>query len=291
MSPYIKEYHFHTYYFQNNEQSRVDAQHLYDLVKDLEFTAVPSKFNEAPIGPHPIGSFETWVPQESFAEAYSWFLMNRGGLSILVHPLTKDEVDDHTNRDIWMGPSIPLNVARLEKHLPEVPAQYPELRLGYSKKPWHNVPKPTLAADIVVFAKSSDSDTDNIILIQRKYEPFKGCWALPGGHVNKDEPLEAAARRELEEETGIAMEKLSQFYTFGDPGRDPRGWTVSVGFMGKLDHVPKLEAGDDAELAQWFSIDSLPDLAFDHVNIIKKAQLYKFRRNLISLVQRFCPPT
>lgn len=274
MAPIIKEYHFHTYYFQCNDESKEKALNLYNLIKDLTaFIAIPHKFNEEPVGPHPIGSFETWVPQESFAEAYSWFLLNRGDLSILIHPLTRDEIEDHTVRAVWMGDSLPLDGSPLSELLPEIPAQYPDLELGYSKKPWHDVPKPTLAADIVLFVRNGSDNDEKVLLIQRKYEPFKDCWALPGGHVDQDEPLEVAARRELKEETGIEMEEgsLYQFHTFSAPGRDPRGWTVSVAYVGMLIQEIEPDAGDDAKLAQWFSTKALPELAFDHKDIIHKA--------------------
>ncbi|KAI8825607.1 DOPA-like domain-containing protein [Fimicolochytrium jonesii] len=135
----IKEFHFHTYFFQRNPHSLAAAQHIHAEIQRLNashrFTArVYRTFNTAPVGPHTIGSFETWVPRESFHAVYDWFLRNRHGLSILVHPLTRFEVRDHTEAAVWMGAAVPLDLAGLTEELEEVPRQYPELGLGYSAK-------------------------------------------------------------------------------------------------------------------------------------------------------------
>jgi 8-oxo-dGTP diphosphatase len=107
------------------------------------------------------------------------------------------------------------------------------------------------------------------LMIRRKHDPFAGRWALPGGFVDENEPLETAARRELREETGVTAAELEQLRTFGDPGRDPRGWTVSVVFLGRVDaEAVKAEAADDAEAVGWFPLDSPPELAFDHADIL-----------------------
>jgi len=111
-----------------------------------------------------------------------------------------------------------------------------------------------------------------ILLIQRAREPFAGRWALPGGFVNKDEPLAAAASRELEEETGLRVEQLEQVGAFGNPGRDPRGWTISVAYRGVVPVSESAVSGrDDAKEARWFPLDDLPPLAFDHAEIITAA--------------------
>lgn len=133
----IKEYHFHVYFFQTNEVSKNAAlklrDRLLDLTKKKFFHVVPlERVNMAPIGPHPIGSYEVWCPREHFSRVYSWFLLHHGELSILVHPLTKEEVKDHTDRATWIGKSLPLDISRLSPMLPQVPKQYPELGLGYS---------------------------------------------------------------------------------------------------------------------------------------------------------------
>jgi len=127
-------------------------------------------------------------------------------------------------------------------------------------------PRPALTADIIVLSKQAPS---RVLLIRRRHDPFAGAWALPGGFVDENEPLEAAARRELIEETGVAVEGLAQLHTFGDPGRDPRGWTVSVAFVAWLDaDAVQPTAGDDALEAAWHPLDQLPPLAFDHGKVL-----------------------
>ena len=111
-----------------------------------------------------------------------------------------------------------------------------------------------------------------ILLIRRKNPPFEDQWALPGCFVDQDEDLEPAAQRELAEETGITGLKLTQLQTFGKPGRDPRGHTVSIVYLAVLDAEPDgLRAGSDAAEARWFNTDALPTLAFDHANVISVA--------------------
>lgn len=128
-----------------------------------------------------------------------------------------------------------------------------------------------VTVDTVVFDISRD--IPHILLIRRKNDPFKGQWALPGGFVEPDENLETAARRELEEETGICPSHVSQFRAFGEPGRDPRGPTVSVAHYALVDHSNNQALpGSDAEEAKWFSLDGLPQLAFDHADIIACAR-------------------
>lgn len=110
-----------------------------------------------------------------------------------------------------------------------------------------------------------------ILLIQRKNDPFRHTWALPGGFVDKNEDLTEAAERELLEETGIKVETLHQIKAFGKPGRDPRGHTVSIAFQGFVSSKKEVTSGDDAENADWFDLKELPDLAFDHSEIISFA--------------------
>ena len=115
-----------------------------------------------------------------------------------------------------------------------------------------------------------------MLLIQRKHPPFEGRWALPGGFVDPHEPLADAASRELQEETGIEPAHLEQLHTFGDPGRDPRGWTVSVVYLAVLDEgeaqVLRPHAGDDAADVGWFDLLAPPPLAFDHADILAHAR-------------------
>ncbi len=130
-------------------------------------------------------------------------------------------------------------------------------------------PRPTVSADAAVF--SFFKHRARLLLINRKYEPFKGKWALPGGFVDIDEELEDAVVRELAEETGLTGVKLEQMRTFGKCGRDPRGRQITVVFIGIAPNGRnKAKAGDDAAEAKWFDIEKLPkDLAFDHDEVIK----------------------
>ncbi len=116
--------------------------------------------------------------------------------------------------------------------------------------------------------------TMKVLLIKRKNEPFKEMWALPGGFIKDDEDLEDAAKRELEEETGIKVKLMEQVKAFGAPGRDPRGRTISIAFLSRIHKEENLKAGDDAMEAKWFDVEDLPELAFDHVDIIKAADDY-----------------
>jgi 8-oxo-dGTP diphosphatase len=111
-----------------------------------------------------------------------------------------------------------------------------------------------------------------VLLIKRLHPPFEGKWALPGGFMDMDETLEAAAVRELEEETGLSGIELKQLHAFSALDRDPRHRTVSVAFYGVLENEQTLaRAGSDAKEAEWFNLNDLPPLAFDHDKILKTA--------------------
>lgn len=129
-----------------------------------------------------------------------------------------------------------------------------------------------VAVDAIVFGYSKQ-DGVSVLLIQRKYEPFKGSWAIPGGFVLDNESLEETVERELFEETGIRVNYLEQLYTFGEPGRDPRQRIISVAYVGlvKTSQYQELKASTDAENARWFSIKKIPPLAFDHKQILSVA--------------------
>lgn len=137
----------------------------------------------------------------------------------------------------------------------------------------YDYPRPALTVDCVVFGLEGANDADlKVLLIERAREPFAGTWALPGGFVDENEDLEDAARRELEEETGLQIGYLEQLYTFGKPNRDPRGWVVSVAWFAlvrTLTHPPR--SGSDAARAEWHSVFSPPPLAFDHAQILQMA--------------------
>ena len=130
--------------------------------------------------------------------------------------------------------------------------------------------RPSVTVDCAVFALD-DGDL-KVILIQRALPPFEGKWALPGGFVRLDESLEEAARRELREETGIQQVYLEQLFTFGDPGRDPRGRVITVSYYALVNLAGHpVHATTDARDAAWFSVDDVPDLAFDHKRILLTA--------------------
>jgi 8-oxo-dGTP diphosphatase len=143
-------------------------------------------------------------------------------------------------------------------------------------------PRPAVTVDALVVSApppSSSSPPPALLLIRRDRPPFAGAWALPGGFVDEGEGLDAAAARELAEETGIDASKnapglrLRQYGAFGDPGRDPRGWCVTVAYCGLLSARPDAEAGDDAREAKWWALgdeEAPPPLAFDHAIVVSE---------------------
>lgn len=135
----------------------------------------------------------------------------------------------------------------------------------------YNYPRPALTVDCVVFGFDAQA-TLQVLLIQRDLPPYAGQWALPGGFVHLQESLEAAARRELQEETGVDDIFLEQLYTFGAPDRDPRERVVSVAYYGLINLVSHpLQATTDARDTAWFTLEALPPLAFDHQQILTMA--------------------
>ena len=133
----------------------------------------------------------------------------------------------------------------------------------------YKYPHFALTVDAVVFSKSDAGLI--VLLIRRADEPFKDCWAFPGGFVNIDEVIDDAVYRELEEETNISNVSLKRFDIFDAINRDPRERTVSVVYYGLInDSNEPVKAGDDAKDAKWFSINNLPELVFDHSMILKK---------------------
>lgn len=130
-------------------------------------------------------------------------------------------------------------------------------------------PRPSVTVDVACFAPVDGAI--HILLIQRGHDPFAGRWALPGGFVDENEALDAAALRELHEETGLGEVPITQFRTYGDPGRDPRGHTVTVVYIARFPERAQVAGSDDASDARWFPVDALPPLAFDHVRIVPEA--------------------
>ena len=149
----ILEYHFHVYFFQNNAKSVKTAKwiqnELISKVKNHEFLVVlngigneilpdldTSKlfdFNMKPVGPHPCGSFEVWVPKQYFVKVLSWFMLNRGNLSVLLHPLTPQALKDHFERSMWLGHPFKIDPTVLKDETgPFMKSEHPELKLGYA---------------------------------------------------------------------------------------------------------------------------------------------------------------
>lgn len=169
--------------------------------------------------------------------------------------------------------------------------------------------RPSVTVDVVVFgmfgsfdfADDAENGADTVahpelrvLLIRRGHWPYRGCWAIPGGFVGMDESLDDAARRELEEETGLRDVYLEQLYTFGQPDRDPRTRVISVAYYALLPgdmHEPR--AGDDAREACWFPVNALPvNLAFDHMHIFDVAlRRLRAKADYAGIAREFLPPT
>ena len=139
----------------------------------------------------------------------------------------------------------------------------------------YKYPHPAVTCDCVVFRY--EGGTWYTLLIERGNDPYKGCWAIPGGFLNMDEDAEQGALRELEEETGLKLPHAVQFGAFTKVDRDPRGRTISIAYYTVTDKK-EVSGCDDAAKAQWFPIDEIPTLAFDHDEMFKKA-LERFRED------------
>jgi 8-oxo-dGTP diphosphatase len=132
----------------------------------------------------------------------------------------------------------------------------------------YKYPRPAVTADCIVITKEPDP---KVLLIERGDEPFKGCWAFPGGFMNMDETTEQCAIRELEEETGLHISEVHQIGAYSKVDRDPRGRTVTVAYLAIVDEPITVNGQDDAAKAQWFPLSALPELAFDHEEIMHDA--------------------
>ena len=130
----------------------------------------------------------------------------------------------------------------------------------------YKYPRPAVTADMIVL---TDKSEPKILLIQRRDEPFKGCWAFPGGFMDMDETTEQCAIRELEEETGLEVGEVKQVGAYSSVDRDPRGRTITVAYVAHIPQALPVMGLDDAAEAKWWPIDALPPLAFDHAQILQ----------------------
>lgn len=137
------------------------------------------------------------------------------------------------------------------------------------KKYCYEYPHPSVTTDCVIFG--FDGSELNVLLVKRGVEPYKGCWAFPGGFMKMYENAETGARRELKEETGLDTAYMKQFHAFTDPNRDPRERVVTIAYYA-LVKMEEVRGGDDAEEARWFPLGTVPQLAFDHDRILRTAQ-------------------
>ncbi|MCX7696675.1 MAG: NUDIX hydrolase [Bacteroidales bacterium] len=150
-------------------------------------------------------------------------------------------------------------------------------------KRWcYDYPRPAVTVDAILLYKEKKNVF--VALIKRKNEPYKNLWALPGGFVDENETLEHAIRREVKEELQIDLpeETFNQFRAYSDPKRDPRHRTITITFIAWLDDQIKLSAADDAAEASWFSLFSLPSMAFDHAKILEDVKKHLLLTNDIT---------
>ena len=133
----------------------------------------------------------------------------------------------------------------------------------------YKYPRPAVTADCVVITKEAEP---KVLLIQRGADPYKGCWAFPGGFMNMDETTEQCAIRELEEETGLKVTTVQQIGAYSKVDRDPRGRTITVAYLAIIDKPAQVTGQDDAAKADWFPLSALPELAFDHTDILRDAK-------------------
>lgn len=136
------------------------------------------------------------------------------------------------------------------------------------KKYCYKYPHPAVTTDCVIFG--FDGRELQVLLIERGIEPFKGKWAFPGGFLKMDETAREGALRELKEETGLENAYIEQFNTYSAPWRDPRERVITIAHYA-LVRIQEVKGGDDAAKAQWFPIDKVPQLAFDHDKILRDA--------------------
>ena len=149
----------------------------------------------------------------------------------------------------------------------------------------YKYPRPAVTADCVVITKEAEP---KVLLIQRGADPYKGCWAFPGGFMNMDETTEQCAIRELEEETGLKVSTVRQIGAYSKVDRDPRGRTITVAYLAIIDKPAQVTGQDDATKAEWFPLSALPELAFDHADIMADAINFTgYKAKIISTIYRY----
>ena len=149
----------------------------------------------------------------------------------------------------------------------------------------YKYPRPAVTADCVVITKEAEP---KVLLIQRGADPYKGCWAFPGGFMNMDETTEQCAIRELEEETGLKVSTVRQIGAYSKVDRDPRGRTITVAYRAIIDKPAQVTGQDDAAKAEWFPLSALPELAFDHADIMADANNFTgYKAKIISTIYRY----
>ena len=126
-------------------------------------------------------------------------------------------------------------------------------------------PRQAVTADAVVITQN---EPRKVLLIKRGGKPFKGCWAFPGGFMNMDETLEECVIRELKEETGLVVTEVKPIGSYSRVDRDPRGRTITIAYLIVVDEELPVKGQDDAKQARWWSLNELPELAFDHSKIL-----------------------
>ena len=139
----------------------------------------------------------------------------------------------------------------------------------------YKYPRPAVTADCIVITKEAEP---KVLLIQRGDEPYKGCWAFPGGFMEIDETTEQCAIRELEEDTGLKVDEVHQIGAFSKVDRDPRGRTITVAYLAFVEAPVEVKGQDDAANAEWFPLSALPALAFDHADIMKAVKAHSLLR-------------
>ena len=133
----------------------------------------------------------------------------------------------------------------------------------------YKYPHPSVTTDCVIFG--FDGESVKVLLIERGGEPYKGCWAFPGGFLEMDESAEEGAKRELMEETGLTTPFVKQFHAFSAPDRDPRERVLTIAYY-SLVRLSEVKGMDDARQAKWFPLNEVPKLAFDHEEMLQVAK-------------------